>query len=335
MIFRISSILTPIPCTLVLCTLILGVAIVASSQVPAPLPEYQRQFEAGQYAPAVRTLESALARSPNDARLHFWLARSTYELLQFDRAIQSFEQACRLDPVNSDYRLWLARAVGRKAERDRSFFLARRAKRELDEAVRLAPGNIRARRDLAEFYSDSPWIVGGSKSKARQEVETIAQQDPIEGILARADYSRNLDDPDAAGQQYRVLLEKKPARPGPYFEALDFFESRKDSTQLELFLEPAARLAPADPRIAYYRAVARVFAGKELPEAEKALRTYIEAGPDRSDMPNHADAHERLGLLYEKLNSPARAEAEYRVALATDPTRRRALDGLKRVTPQR
>jgi tetratricopeptide (TPR) repeat protein len=310
-------------------------AAVPAIRATTPLQEIERQFDTGHYSEAKRTLETELAQSPQDARLHFWLARTHYEMLQFDGAINSAEQACQLDPANSDYRLWLARAVGRKAERERSFFLARRVKHELEEAVRLEPKNIRARRDLAEFYSDSPWIVGGSKSKARQQVEIIAQQDPIEGLLARADYFRNLEDPNAAAGQYRLLLERHPSSAAPYFEALDFFESRKDAPQIELFLASAARLAPADPRIAYYGAVARVFSGKELPAAEKALRNYLDVGPDRSDMPNHADAHERLGLLYEKLGGPGRAEAEYRVALASDPSRKRALDGLKRVTQQR
>jgi cytochrome c-type biogenesis protein CcmH/NrfG len=154
-----------------LLALVLSMVVVASSQASAPLLEQiERQFDAGRYADAMHLLETAISQSPQDARLHFWMARSAYEMLQFDTAVKSADRACQLEPANGEYHLWLGRALGRWAERDRSFFAARRSGHELEEAVRLAPANIRARRDLAEFYAESPWIVGGGKGKARQEV---------------------------------------------------------------------------------------------------------------------------------------------------------------------
>jgi tetratricopeptide (TPR) repeat protein len=313
--------------------ILLCVVIVASSQASTPLlQQIEQQFESGRYSDAMHVLESAISQSPQDARLHYWMARSAYEMLQFDTAINSAERACQLDPTNSGYHLWLARSLGRKAERDRSFFVARRFGHELEEAVRLAPSNIRARRDLAEFYAESPWIVGGGKGKARQQVETIVKLDPIDGILAWADYFRNTDQAGEAARQFQLLLAQKPPRADAYFEGLDFFESRRDPTQMEVFLAPAARLAPADPRLIYYRAVAHVFAGTAFAEAEKDLETYLATGPNHSDMPNHADVYERLGLLYEKKGDIKRAEEQYRAALETDSSRRRAREGLNRVT---
>lgn len=317
-----------------LVALVLSVVVVAGSQAATPLLEQiERQFDAGNYADAMRALETAISRSPQDARLHFWMARSAYEMLQFDTAIKAAERATQLEPSNAEYHLWLGRAVGRKADRDRSFFGGRRAGHELEETVRLAPANIPARRDLAEFYAESPWFIGGGKGKARQQVEAIARIDPIDGALAWADYFRNIKQPEEAARRFESLLAQKPARPDVYFEALDFFESRRDAAQMEIFLVPARRLAPADRRLIYYRAVARVFAGTEFAEAEKDLRTYLATGPNRSDMPNHGDVHERLGLLYEKAGDAKRAQEEYRAALAIDATRRRAREGLKRVTP--
>jgi tetratricopeptide (TPR) repeat protein len=315
--------------------LLFSMVLAAGSQASAPLlQEIERQFEAGQYSEVMQALETAIGQNPQDARLHFWMARSAYEMLQFDTAVRSADRACQLEPANAEYRLWLGRALGRKADRDRSFFAGRRSGRELEEAVRLAPANVRARRDLAEFYAESPWLVGGGKGKARQQVEAIARLDPIEGLLAWADYFRNTGQPEEAARQFQLLLAQKPSRADAYFEGLDFYESRRDPAQMETFLAPAARFAPADPRLIYYRAVAHVFAGTALPEAETDLRAYLATGPNRSDMPNHGDVHERLGLLYEKMGETKRAEEEYRAALAIDPSRRRALEGLKRVTPQ-
>lgn len=316
-----------------LLALVLSMVVVASSQASAPvLEQIERQFDAGHYADAMHALETAISQSPQDARLHFWMARSAYEMLQFDIAIKSADRACQLQPANAEYHLWLGRALGRKAERDRSFFAARRSRRELEEAVRLAPANIGARHDLAEFYAESPWIVGGGKGKAREQVEAITRLDAVDGTLAWADYFRNTGQPEEAAKSFQALLAQKPARADVYFEALDFYESRRDPAQIEIFLVPAGRFAPADARLIYYRAVGRIFAGTELPAAEKDLNTYLATGPNRSDMPNHGDVHERLGLLYEKTGDVRRAQEEYRAALAIDPMRRRAREGLKRVT---
>ena len=316
-----------------LLALILSMVVVASSQASAPLLEQiEGQFDAGRYADVIQVLETAIRQSPQDARLHFWMARSAFEMLQFDAAVKSADRACQLQPANAEYHLWLGRALGRKADRDRSFFAGRRSGHELEEAVRLAPANIRARRDLAEFYAESPLIVGGGKGKARQQVEAIARLNPIDGTLARADYFRNTDQPDEAVRQLQLLLAQKPARADVYFEGLDFYESRRDPAQIEVFLAAAGRLAPGDARLIYYRAVAHIFAGTAFSEAENDLKTYLATGPNRSDMPNHGDVHERLGLLYEKTGDVKRAQEEYHAALALDPSRKRAREGLKRAT---
>ena len=311
--------------------LIFGMVVAAGAASSPPLQEIERQFNAGRYADAMRALESAISQSPRDARLHFWMARNAYEAMQFDLAVSAAERACQLEPANSEFHLWLARSLGRKAERDSSFFEARRFRHELEEAVRLAPSSIHARRDLAEFYASSPWIVGGSKSKARQQVEAIARMDAAEGIAAWADYYRSVHEREEAARQYPLLLNQKASSAMPYLEALEFFEGRRDTAKMELFLEQAARLAPADPRVAYYRSAVRILSGKELSEAEKDLKDYVANVPNRSDMPTHADAQEHLAQLYEKMGDAKRAEEQYRAVLALEPGRRSAVDGLNRV----
>lgn len=312
--------------------LLLTLAVAAGAASAPPLQEIESQFNAGHYADAMRSLESAIGQSPQDARLHFWMARNAYELGRFDVAVTSAEHACGLEPANSEYHLWLARSLGRKAERDSSFFEARRFRHELEEAVRLAPSSIRTRRDLAEFYASSPWIVGGSKTKARQQVAAIAQIDAAEGIAAWADYFRSTHNREEAARQYLLLLKKKPSHPMPYFEAMEFFQDGGDAAEMELFLEPAARLAPDDPHVVYYRSGARILAGRELSQAERDLETYLAEVPNRSDRPRHAGVHELLGLLYEKRGDPKRAADQYHAALALQPGLKHSVEGLKRVT---
>src|SRR3954468_18989341 len=128
------------------------------------------QFEAGNYKAALNTLNAALEHSPDNATLHYWMARTNYEMRNYDEAVNHAEVAVKLAPQNAEYTRWLGRAYGAKAEESHSFFLARKVKQAFEASVRLAPGNIAARRDLMEYCVEAPWIVGGDKEKAKQQI---------------------------------------------------------------------------------------------------------------------------------------------------------------------
>ncbi len=98
------------------------------------------------------------------------------------------EKAVELDPKNSLYHQWLGTIYGGKADRDRSFSDARKVKKEFEEAVRLNPSNVQARRDLEQYLMEAPWVVGGNKDEARNQVTAIEGIDPIQGHLARAEF---------------------------------------------------------------------------------------------------------------------------------------------------
>jgi tetratricopeptide (TPR) repeat protein len=298
---------------------------------PPPLQGFQQNFEAGRYAQARRELETEISLSPQNAHLHFWLARSAYELSDFDAAVRAAERAAQLDPRNSDYQLWLGRAYGRKAEIESSFFLGRKTRQAFEAAVRLDPANIRARRDLAEFYIEAPWFVGGSKDKARQQVEAITQLDQAEGILALADFLRMQEQPQKAGEQYARLLALKPRKMEAYYEALNFYERQGDAAQMRRVIEAAEMVESSAPPLLYFRAVARVIAGIQFDQAEKELKTYIESAPNRSDLPGHGDAHHWRGKIHEQRGDYTGAAEQYRAALQLDPRSKRFREDLKRV----
>jgi len=291
----------------------------------------QRQFETGNYADAIQALQTALAQNGQDARVHFWLARCFYELRDFDQAVAFAERAVRADPRNSDYHLWLGKAYGRKADRQRSLSLARKTKREFEEAVRLNPANIPARRALGDYLSQAPWIAGGSDSKAREQAEVIAALDPVEGHLARADYWLNETKPERAEAEYRRVLELKPERVEPYLEVARFYRQRNARARVEEAVEAAARVNPGDGRLSFYRGVARVMAGNRLSEAEQFLKSYLATVPQREDFPSHTSAREWLGRLYERLGKREQAAREYRAALQLDPDRKSAREALRRL----
>ena len=155
------------------------------------LADAQRDYNAGHYNRTVDALNSAIAKSPDDASLHFLLGESYYQLREFPRAVASFERAVQLAPKNSEYHDWLGKAYGRKAEE--SMFLnamgwARKTRREFEIAVELDPQNFEGERDLIRYDMNAPSVVGGGDDKALKRIDMLEKIDPVQGELARGEF---------------------------------------------------------------------------------------------------------------------------------------------------
>jgi tetratricopeptide (TPR) repeat protein len=303
----------------------------------APLQTVKQRFEAGAYSSAIAALKNFLDRHPKDSGAHFWMGRCYYELRDYDNAVEQAVRAVDLAPDNSLFHQWLGRAYGGKADREHSFSLARRVKKELEKAVELDSSNASARRDLQRFYMEAPWIVGGSNAKALRMADAVAAIDPVEGHLARAEYYRQaIGNIPLAEKEYLTVLAMKLQTAGPYFEIADFYARREDVQGLEKALNAAAKAGPSDPRLSYYRGVADIIRGSSLKTAAKELQAYLET-PERSEWPSHADTKEWLGRLYERESKPAAAASQYREALEKEPARseiRARLERLERSLKQ-
>jgi tetratricopeptide (TPR) repeat protein len=262
-----------------------------------PIPAARADFDAGNYKAALTTLTASLGHAPNDPILHYWIARTDYEMRNYDEAVNHAETAVRLAPQHAEYNRWLGRAYGAKAEESHSFFLARKVKQAFEAAVRLAPLNIAARRDLMQYCVEAPWIVGGDKDKAKQQIEAITAIDPVEGRLARAAYLTAEKQWKTAENEYVAMLDQHPAHIDPYMEAAGFFADRKNTTALERTVEAASRVDARDPRVGYYRAVTFILKGTDRPAAEKLLQSYIASVPEKSDYPSHKSATEWLARI--------------------------------------
>jgi tetratricopeptide (TPR) repeat protein len=247
-------------------------------------------FDAGRYADAVQKLTAALGAAPQDAAVNYWLARSYYEQRNYEQAVRYAEAAVKLAPQSSEYQRWLGRAYGAKAEESHSFFLARRVKQAFEAAVRLAPRSIEARRDLMQYLAEAPWIVGGDKAKAKEQVQAISALDPLEGRLAQAAYCTAQKKWKDAEAEYLAVINQHPQRIEPYMEAADFFADRKDANNLDRVVSEARRVSPGDPRLDFYHAVVLILRRGDLTTAQKLLNGYIANVPERSDYPSHNSA---------------------------------------------
>lgn len=292
----------------------------------------ERQFESGNYASAIATLQSAALQSPLTAEAYYWLGRCYLEIRDYDSAIANAEKAVALDAKNSLYHEWLGRAYGGKADNDKSFLVARKVKKEFQEAVRLNPSNVPARIDLEDFCLNAPWIVGGNKDEAKDQADAIVALDPVEGHVARAKFDVGaLKKPDLAETEYRQILAAKPDKIEPYLEVAGFFAEQNKPADLQTTIEAAEQVNAKDPRLIFFRGVRLVLAGTDLSGAEEDFKAYLASTPDRLDWPPHAAAREWLGRIYEAQGKPAEAAEQYRAALQLDPGRSQARSRLQKL----
>ena len=90
--------------------------------VSEALQTAQRQFSAGDYSAAIRTLQSVVVQSPTSADAFFWLGRSYYELHNYNNAIPQLEKSTQLDSSNSEYHHRLGNCIRCKSGPRAEFF---------------------------------------------------------------------------------------------------------------------------------------------------------------------------------------------------------------------
>ena len=321
-------------CTPWFVLLMLGLPQAASSGQPgAPgvVDRARADFDAGRYAQAARVLEPAATPDIRDATVFYWLGRVRLEERDYQRAVEALARAVNLSPDDAEYRRWLARAHAEIADREHSFTMARRVRQELELAVRLDPSNLAVRRDLMGFYLEAPWLLGGGEGKAKTQIDAIAALDPIAAHLARAAYWRHKNDPAHARTEYEAVLAAAPSTIAPYLEAAEFYERADDAAGLQKAIEAVQKIDPNEPQLMYFRGAHAVLTRMDLDRAEHELVGYLDRVPPRSDRPPPAATHEWLGRLYEALNRPDQAMAEYQKALALQADRNSARDRLRRL----
>src|SRR5579859_4226620 len=291
-------------------------------------------YEASEYAKAAQLLQQASAENPRSAEIHLLLAKTYYESQQHDAAIASAEKAVALDPQSSVYHEWLGKVYGEKADHAAMFSalsLARKARREFEEAVELDAKNFSAQQALIEFDCSAPGIAGGGEDKARAEISKLAAMDAAEGYYAAGNCRRQKKDFVAADAEFDQALQNHPKSPDLIYDIGDYAVLRKQPERLLAVAKAGKAIAPGDVRGEYFRAVAMVLNKEQLEKAESVLRHYLEHGPVRSNYPHRWIAHEWLGRLYEEQHKTQAAINEYQAALLLEPKSKVAREALKRL----
>ncbi len=265
-------------------------------------------LSAGRADEAIAQLKAEIQKSPGSAEAYHLLSRVYYGLQHWDDAIAYGERAVALGPGNSNYHMWLERAV------------------ELDAS------NVSARTDLAEFYLEAPFFLGGGKSKALRQAETIAQRDQASAHWVSARVAEKEKRYDAAEQEYKAAIQASRDDAANYWLNLaSFYRRRGRLGEMEGAVNQAMAVSQGKPDFLYDAASVLFEAGRNFPVAIRAIRQYlihtVESAPAYQ-------AHYLLGCILEKEGDRHGAAFEYRAALALAREFSPAQEALRRVGNQ-
>jgi tetratricopeptide (TPR) repeat protein len=229
--------------------------------------------------------------------------------------------------------MWLGRAYAEKANHS-SFVTAARLTKEIrtefERAVELNAMNLDARSDLAEFYLEAPAFMGGGKSKAKQQAETIAQQDKAlaHWVQARiADKDQRYDEAEA---EYRKAIQESGNQGSYWLNLATFYKRQQRLAEMESAISSAIQADKKRPTVLFDAAQILYATGRNFVGAANFVRKYLVNGPTVEEAPAF-QAHYLLGEILEKQGDKAGAAAEYRAALALAKDFDRAREALNRL----
>jgi len=312
--------------------LIAGVVVPHLAAQSSPLDQ-ARNLVHSRTAPdqAKALLQQAMAADPKNAEPHFLLGQILYAFGDFAKASDEAQKAIALDDSKSGYHLLLGNALSGMVDSAGMFkkmSLARQMKTEFERAVAEDPKSVSARADLAEFYAGAPSIVGGGADKALDQAKQISALDPVEGHYAMASIDLNQKKLGEAEHEFKAAIAANPKRAKSYVQlAFVYIQEKEDSEAPPLFRQAVE--VDADYLPGYF-GVARsdLLSGQGLDEAERFLKKYLSRWPEDGD-PSLANAHWRLGQVYEKEGKKDLAVAEWQEALKLAPNYKAAQDSLK------
>ena len=315
-------------------------------------------IEGGHFLRAEKALEPLLRANPEDGQVAWLLSRTKAALGELEDALTLAESAIAAAPGNPDYHVQLAAVAGRIAEKSsllKQLTYAKRARQELDAALKLDANNVEGQYGLMVFYFAAPGLIGGDKNKAVQIGEQIAALAPDRGRLYQGRLALQMKDFDKAEIFFRqAALENPLSFDNVAALANLYIEQKHDQARAETW---ACQAVHADPdRADSWALLARVYTmcgcwtealdmarradtidsenqaaayaiaevavarGEQLDMAVGLLHKYL-SQPQEGNQPSAAQAHMRLSAALSKLGKPAEAAIELEAAKAEQRSR--------------
>jgi cytochrome c-type biogenesis protein CcmH/NrfG len=295
---------------------VLASVTLASSAAGASVNPVRDMLIAGRVDEAISSLNGKLTSTPNDAESQNLLCRAYFALDQWDRAESACKKAVELDPSKSEFHLWLGRVYGEKADHVNFMSaagLAGKTRDEFQRAVELAPNDVDARTDLAEFYIEAPGIVGGGRDKARAQAKAISQLSPAREHWIYARIAEKEKDASAAEREYRQMIEAGHGDSEGWLNLAFFYKHQKRFDEMEQSMVKASEAPTSNPEVLVDIADTLFHTNRNLPLGVQCLERYlttrtIERAPAFK-------AHYLLGSIFEKQGDRASAAKHYQESL--------------------
>jgi tetratricopeptide (TPR) repeat protein len=247
--------------------------------------------------------------------------------------VRNCDRAAQLDPRNAGFQLWLGRSYGEKASVASplsAYALARKSVAAFTAARTLDRQSMDIARDLAEYYSEAPSIVGGGSDKALALAAELATEHPSDAAWVRALVATHGGEYEQAEREYNEAIRLDHNSASSYLELARYLRGRKLWDRFQQAVERALKSPRIRPADRYDAAELLLKTNRDLPEAAQQMRTYIQSGHTEEGAPVFR-AHFLLGEILLKSGDSARAAAEYRTALALASSYRPAADALRRL----
>jgi cytochrome c-type biogenesis protein CcmH/NrfG len=305
---------------------------IALAAVAATAESAEQLLAAGRANDAIAALETKIKNAPNDAASYNLLCRTYFSMGSWDRGISACEKAVAIEPNNSRYHLWLGRIYGEKADSTNfisAISLAKKVRAEFETAVQLAPDNVDARSDLAEFYLEAPGIVGGGRDKAEAQVRTLARLDPAKAHWVSGRIAQKNHDNATAEKEYRAAVEASHGSALAWLNLAFFYRRANRLTDMDDAVSRATSAQMNQPEVLMEGAEVLIRTGRNYPGAVNLLHRYL--ATSTVEQAPAFKAHYLLGTAFEKQGDPAQAAQEYRTALSMASGFSRAQEALDRL----
>jgi tetratricopeptide (TPR) repeat protein len=271
-------------------------AFLTLSLSAADLTEARALIDSKRIPEAKPILEKIAAAEPGNADALLLLGRCLACMGRRDEAMPVLEKAAALQTSRADILAELGVVYLEEARLKNSLSLMRKGRWTIEKALEIDPGNMLAHEGLFGFFSNAPWLVGGSMDKAYRQALAIREHNPQRGLVLM------------------VGLKNKEKK---YAESF-------------ALCHEVLKQTPDDYTALYEIGLTASLSGERTDEALVSLEKCFRIIPPPG-VPGHAGVHYRIGLILQAKGAKSKAAEHFAAGLALDPRNEQLLDAQARL----